>query len=557
VFIAVSGGVRTTVGGFRISARSPLPIAMLGLVAFSIWLFAARKQAAVSTDLDAIWSWVDRRATPLIVAVAIASASVAAVFSTRSASGADASGYLSQAAAWTMQSPPPIHTELLAQEVPELGGWSSTPLGWRPAGRTDEGPGSAQVPTYPPGLPLLMALPHALAGINGAAAVVIASAAVAVIATGAVAASLAGGIAGLIAASLIAFTPVFLYQAVQPMSDVPVTAAWLACFALLVRSTPRDLPAGIACALAVLIRPNLAPLAVVPWLLARRRTRFAVPVAVSGMCLAFAQWFWYGSALQSGYGSATELFSLSNIVPNASRYARWFVATAPALLIGAIALVRLRHNRNAAGMSVFAGLVIAAYLIYAVFDDWSYLRFLLPALAVFAAFAGIELAAWLSRRPAVIRAPLLYVLLIGVTAHSVLLARTFDTFRLAEQLRRVAGVAGFLHTTAPPGAVLVAGEQSGSMRYYTQRRIIRWEAAAPDAVAAAIRQLDPQQHPIYVVLDAWEEPLFRARYASLPAVALDWPPLLEAGRTHRTRVWRLADRDRFLKGEPLDIKRLP
>ena len=36
---------------------------------------------------------------------------------------------------------------------------------------------------------------------------------------------LAGGAAGVVAATLLAFTPVFLYQSIQPMSDVPVTAA--------------------------------------------------------------------------------------------------------------------------------------------------------------------------------------------------------------------------------------------------------------------------------------------------------------------------------------------
>ena len=58
-----------------------------------------------------------------------------------------------------------------------------------------------QAPTYPPGLPLLMAIPHAVAGIDGANAVVIASAAIAVWATG----MIAGGIAGVIAALLLAF----------------------------------------------------------------------------------------------------------------------------------------------------------------------------------------------------------------------------------------------------------------------------------------------------------------------------------------------------------------
>jgi hypothetical protein len=544
VFLAVSGGVRTTVGGLRISARSPLPIAILAVANFTIWFVAARKQHAIASDLDAAWSWLERHGSASILTIAIASTTVAAIYSTRSAAGADASGYVSQAEMWQ-------RLEWNGLESAQgLDGWIGTPLGWRPASA------STQVPTYAPGLPLLMAIPHAVAGITGAAAVVIVSAAITTVACGLMAMWLGGSIAGIIAAALVGFTPVFLYQAIQPMSDVPVTAAWMLCFAWLTRKGSWDLAAGIACAIAVLIRPNLAPLAIVPLFLARRKIAFATPVAVAGVFLAIVQSMWYGSPLRSGYGTAEELFALSNIGANAARYSQWFIATAPAMLLGIFAINRLKRNRHAMGMLLFAVLVIAAYLIYAVFDHWSYLRFLLPALAVFAIVAGVELAAWVSRFPAVIRTSLLFVLLVGLTAYSIFVARSFDTFKLADQLGRVARVAGFLHANAPPTAVILSGEQSGSMRYYTKRSILRWEAATPETLTAAIAKLDPVDQPIFIVLDAWEDAPFKAKFASLPAVALDWPPMLEAGTSHRTRVWKLADRDRFLRGEPLDIKRI-
>ena len=549
MFVAVSGGIRTTVGGLRISARSPLPIAGLAFVNFAIWFVAARKSNTVAPDLDAAWSWIERRSRLVIVAIAITSASVAAIYSTRSAAGADASGYLSQAQMWSRGAWFAI--DEIAVELNDHDGWLATPLGWRPK------IGPMQAPTYPPGLPLLMAVPHALAGADAAAAIVLASALVAITATGIVATSLGGTVAGVIAAGLMAFTPVFVYQSIQPMSDVPVTAAWMVCFALLLRKGALDTAAGIACALAVLIRPNLAPLAIVPLWLAHRRIAFAAPVALAGVFLAVLQWTWYGSPIQSGYGSADELFALSNIVPNASRYFRWCLATAPAMLLAILAIVRLRRDRFAVGIFTFALLVIAAYLIYAVFEDWSYLRFLLPALAVFAVLAGVDLAAWLSSWRPAIRMPLLFVLLIGLTAYSIFIARSFGTFRLADQLGRVERAAEFIDGNVPQSAVLLSGEQSGSMRYYTDRSILRWDAASAEALAAALTKLDAVERPVFIVLDAWEDEPFKKKFASLPAGALDWPPMLEAGRTHRTRVWRLADRDRFLKGEPLDIKRLP
>jgi hypothetical protein len=538
--------------------RSPLPIALLALINLAIWFLSARKDSALSLDFGSAWQTLHRHSI-IVVGIALASTTIAAVFSTRSAAGADASGYLSQAEMWTV--PTWANYEPLARVLADFDDWLTTPLGWKPAHRPDRSdayePGR-QSPTYPPGLPLLMAVPHAVAGINGASAVVIVSAGIATVATALLASQLGGSIAALIAAVLLAFTPVFIHQSIQPMSDVPVTAAWMMCFMLLApRGASFDAPAGIACALAVLIRPNLAPLALVPLFLARRKLVFVIPVAIAGIFLAVMQWLWYGSPLRSGYGSAEELFAISDIAPNASRYFTWLAATAPVLFFSVFGFIRLRRDRTTQALFAFVVLVIGSYLVYAVFDDWSYLRFLLPAMAVLAIYAAVELAAWLERWPIAWRAPILFLLLLGVTAYSLLTARSHHTFKLADQLRRVSRVGDFVNGGVPPEAVILAGEQSGSMRYYTHRSILRWEAATPEALGSAITTLEQKGLPVYVVLDAWENEPFRKKFATVPAVSLDWPPVLEAGTSHRTRLWRLSDRARFSRGEPLNITRLP
>jgi hypothetical protein len=552
--LAVSGGFRTTVGGFRISARSPLPIVFLAFTNAAMWFMAARRAGAIAADLESAWRFFERHSR-IVVAIALTSALVAAMFSTRSAAGADASGYLSESAMLAggrLSYVDPL-SDLARGHDPYL----TSPLGWRPA------PGGRQSPTYPPGLPLLMAIPHAIAGVNGASAVVVVSAAIAVIATALIAFELAGGIAAVIAAVLLAFSPVFIYQSIQPMSDVPVTAAWMVSFLLLVRrGGPSGPPAGaawagVACAIAVLIRPNLAPLAIVPLLLARNRIAFSIPVAAAGVGLAVLQFVWYGSPFRSGYGSTEELFSLANILPNLTGYVTRLIGTAPVLLMSVFGFFRLRHERRSQVLFAFAGLVIAAYLVYAVFAEWTYLRFLLPAMAVLAVFAAVELAAWINRWPLAVRAPILFALLLGVTAHSLTIARGLDTFRLADQLRRVSQVADFINEDVPPSAVILAGEQSGSMRYYTERSILRWEAATAAALTAATTTLEESRRPVYLVLDAWENEPFRAKFADVAAVSLDWPPMLDAGTSHRTRIWKLSDRDRFLKGERLNTIRLP
>lgn len=556
--LAVSGGFRATVGGFRISARSPEASTVAALIAAGAWWLLARRHAAIAADLESAWHALEQHATRIIGAIALMATIVAATFATRSAAGADASGYLSQAAHWAAGQEP-VHFEFVAEEFGVLDGWMTTPLGWQPwhlPGAIDRAPG-VQVPTYAPGLPLLMAVPHAIAGLDGASAVIVAAAAVATWATG----MIMGGVAGIMAAMFLALAPVFVYQSIQPMSDVPVTAAWMVCFLLLAsRHGQRVWPqaaAGVACALAVLIRPNLAPLAIVPFLISRRRWWFAMPVIAAGAFLGIVQTFWYGSPFRSGYGTADELFSVANIVPNAGRYAQWLVATSPVLFFAPLGFFRVRNEPYARALLVFALLVIASYLVYAVFDHWSYLRFLLPALAVFAIFAALELHRWIERWPPAARFPIFTVLMLGIAAHGLFVARAFDTFRLRDQLRRVAQVAAAINRTAPPNAVIIAGEQSGSMRYYTRRTILRWEAATADQLPNAIEVLMKDERPIYLVLDAWEMEPFRARFRGVGPAELDWPPMLEAGSSHRTLAWNLADRARFQLGQRVNTVRIP
>ncbi len=561
VLLAVSGGVRATVGGLRISARSPFPAAFAALAAAGAWWALARRANAVAGDLDAAFAALERHAPAVVTAVALVTAAVAATFATASAAGADASGYLSEAVHWA--SGQLFHRDPLAAVIGAGDPWLTAPLGWRP------GPvAGLQSPTYPPGLPLLMALPHALGGAAAATWVVTLAAALTVWTTGVIAIRLAGGAAGVIAAVAIATSPILLFQSVQPMSDVPVTAAWMLTWALLIQpgvgsreSGVGNALAGIACAIAVLIRPNLAPLAPVPlfaigWNL-RRLIVFSIPVALAGAGLMWLQWQWYGSPWRSGYGTADELFAVANIGDNASRYLGWLMTTSPFLLIAPAGMLFAWRKEFARPLSAFAGLVVAAYLVYAVFDVWSYLRFLLPALAVAAVFAGLATAVLVNRMPVAWRVAAVTVVVLALLGHGASRARTLDTFRLADQHQRVAQAAGYLLRTQPADAVIIAGEQSGALRYYTGRPILRWDAASTEQMATALTMLRDANRPLVIALDAWEREPFRARFGALPAVSLEWPPAFEAGTSHRTQLWRLSDRERFMRGEQVTTLREP
>jgi hypothetical protein len=58
-----------------------------------------------------------------------------------------------------------------------------------------------------------------------------------------------------------------------------------------------------------------------------------------------------------------------------------------------------------------------------------------------------------------------------------------------------------------------------------------------------------------IVLETWEEPAFRAKFAGASAFAeLDWPPRAQIGRD--VRVYDPADRPRYLRGESIPTERV-
>ena len=95
---------------------------------------------------------------------------------------------------------------------------------------------------------------------------------------------LAGAAAGVVAALIMAATPIFVFQLVQPMNDVVVTALWTGVVVLAARPSQSGrahsivLAIGALTGLAVLVRPNLAPVAAVVvgsgWCAAERGSRW-------------------------------------------------------------------------------------------------------------------------------------------------------------------------------------------------------------------------------------------------------------------------------------------
>jgi hypothetical protein len=556
IAIDVSGGFQTTVMGARVSARSPVTAAVAAAVVLLVWLVRARSAQAVADDLARVFVWIEAHAPAIVVVVAAVSGAIAVRFATFSAAGSDASGYLSQAAMLARGHVTHIEPIAAIATWPD-GPATVAPLGWRAAA------GTTQVPTYAVGLPLLMAIPHVLGGALAASLVVSAGAALAVWFAGRLAMLVAGGAAGVLSAVWLATMPVHVFESIQPMSDVPVTAAWLACWWYVAKTAEKGtVPfmavfAGVAAMVAILIRPNLAPLAAIPLLFLVLRARgartkvafsFAAPVAAAGLTVAFLQWRYFGSPFRSGYGSATEIYALSTVVPNISLYFEWLVDShGPWLLFAPLVLI---VNRAAIlrWLVAFAAAVCVAYFVYSIFEHWSYLRFLLPAMAIAAIAVSVLIVSTIRRLPVLAQLPVLIAIVIAIAASQVASARELGVFRLAARQSHVLLAGRYLESALRPNAVVISGEQSGAWRYYTGRPILRWDSLAPDDLPRALEPLSAAGVDVWVALDDWEVPKYREKFSVAVSGGLDWPPVVDTGTEGRTQAWRVRDRAPFLTG---------
>jgi len=572
--VAAAEGINWQLGPLHVRARAPWPLlaAGVGLTGAALWLGGVHARTALARA----WKARDRYAGPIAAAAAVATAVVGLLKGTQVAGGADAYGYVSQALLWLKGLPRQI--EPLAASVPwPQAEWTFSPLGYRPG----VGPGII-VPTYPPGLPLTMSVVAGLIGSEAVYIVVPALGAVAVWLTYLLGRRVADAASGAIAAVLLAASPVFLYQLVQPMSDVPVTAWWL--LSLWGAAAGRPGSAGFGAAAALLTRPNLAPVAApvmaavvwhaysahrTPGAAVRSAALFALPPAAATAFLAWLNLRLYGSPFATGYGSISELFALANVPTNAGRYARWLVDTQTPLVLLALAapFAGLLWRRRAPGIPsppeaslglAFAAVVLACYLPYSPFEEWWYLRFLLPAIPVLLVLSTPLVVALASRLPPVARAPLLAAGVALLATHYATVAAEGGAFELRRLERRYREAGAFAARAMPSSAVLLSMQESGPLRLYGSRTTLRFDQLDPRGLDEAVAFLDRTGQRPYFVLEAWEEPQFRDRFARSSALGLlDWPPMAEVGSPGKVRFYDPRDRQRFLDGETIKTARDP
>jgi hypothetical protein len=492
------------------------------------------------------------------------------IWNTCAAAGADAYGYVSQADLWLRGT---LHIDQrFGERVPwPLARWTFTPLGYRP-----EPDGFRIVPTYSPGLPMLMAAAKAVAGHCAIFWIVPLAGGALTFATYLIGRGMRRPWVGVAAAWFVATSPAMLFMLMAPMSDVPAAAAWAIAVALALSGTPLNaFGSGIAAAVAILIRPNLVPLAaiVAVWMVGRegfplrrpgvaRLLAFAAPAAAGAIVIALVDTRLYGAALASGYGDLSDAYGWSYAAPNFLRYCGWLMmAETPLAVAGLAALAapwrRLwttPESRRAHWLlaGVAAG-VWLSYLFYVPWDAWWYLRFLMPAWPMMAIgtaslvatlCADRDTASVLQIRARVVRALVVCgVVLFGAVA--VRRAIQLNVFNQQSAEAKYLETANAVEAVTSPNDVIISGQFSGSLRYYAGRLTLRWDWLDPQWLDRAVEWFNARDHHVYILLEAPEVDPFRARFAGANVIGqVDWVPLV----TFRGRSIQLHDvinRDRF------------
>ena len=568
--VGAFGGVSFQAGGQQASSNNPKnPAILAALAALAAWSLATASQRRAFGDrLSAAVALLPARTAPAIAAAA--AVAVLALGFTRGAwyaGGADAYGYISQADLWAKGEL--RYDEPLRQEFDwPYASRALAPLGYLPAAD-----GHSMVPIYAPGLPMVMAVFQIAAGPTAVFWVVPLLSALAVWCTYLMGAGLAGRLVGASAAVLLATSPTFLFHTlIMPMSDVPATAWW--ALALASSLSPRrgaPIVGGLAVSLAILTRPNLAPLAVFPALLlcmnglrdrSRRRAAlrrglwFAAGAVPGVLAVAALNNHLYGSPLTSGQLLVNPPFSLDHVPANMSGYSRWLIQTQTPLVLltfGAPFAMRVRETPAVSAASDsrviiwawlgFIAIVAASYLVFMKVDGWIWLRYLLPAFpAMFVLMAGTlaELFVRLGQGVRTVGVGLVIALL---ASHGVSLARGEHAFDLAPGEAKYELAGRFIAEQMPARSVFLSMRHSGSIRYYSGRPTLLYEVIPPQELDRAVADLRARGYQPYLVIEAEEESGFRATFMGhTPVASLDLPVVKDFGHASGVRIFDLTAR---------------
>jgi hypothetical protein len=526
--ISATAGVDLEAGPVSIRSHGALRVLIVAGIAIAIrW----------RTGIESKPLWLTR-----IVLMAAICGSVAAWFRflVSTIGGADSYGNVSASQL--------IAKGALIDEAP-IAGWLSSPnrlaiaspLGWTPSPD-----GAGIVPTFPLGLPLLMALFSTVAGADAVFLVAPVTAAITLVLVHRLARAWYDADTALFAAALVAWNPLLITYAKQPMSDVPATMWIVLAMSLAIRSTARSaFAAGLAAAAAVITRPALLLAAAAIAMAAHRgdtpRRRAALTAGGLGIGIVVQiaiQNHLFGSPFATGYGDTSTLFSSAHVITNLIIFAEhgWMVV-GPLWILGLIiGLFAARPEPRSKPAIIFVA-VMFPYLFYLPFDRWETLRFLLPGivpLTVTVADGLIHFAR--TPRKQVAAAVMMCAFILIAVAQSELLLRRSSVWEAASIEARYPLAGDWINLNTPANSVVLANQHSGSVRWYGKRQTLRWDFIVPEELAKTVNELESREAAVYVALEGAEVAMFDAKFASV----IDQLHVDHVGRVRNIQFLRLS-----------------
>ena len=328
-------------------------------------------------------------------------------------------------------------------------------------------------------------------------------------------------------AGILAAHPAFLFEALQPMSDVPATA-WSLAVVICARRSRRDfrwaVAAGAAFGVAFLVRPAgiLLLFPILP-LIAIGRRRLAAFAA--GGLLPFLLFVAYNLGafhhpLSTGYGRGGlwEALAFGNFPARARHYGHWLSATLTGLvLLGwlvAPADRKIARSDRAMLFLWFAAFFVF-YAFYGPYEAWWYLRFLLPAfppLILAFLLTGRHALEWLTARVgfAGIRAAggIAIVIVLGLEMRQV---RRLGVTGIAAGESTYPEAAKWAESAIPKDAFVIGMQMSGALRYSTALAAARWDSIPPEWLVSLVEAATRKGFPTYALLFPFETAEVRKR----------------------------------------------
>jgi 4-amino-4-deoxy-L-arabinose transferase-like glycosyltransferase len=426
------------------------------------------------------------------------------------AGGSDSSGYLNAAALLLEGRLSSVKPALPGHAPGDFAVGAHQPLGFLTRAGTDE-----MAPSYPVGLPLHLAAFSWIAGLDWATiplniCAVLASAGLFHLLARRLDLSPNLALSGVAA---LLFCPMFLFAALQPMSDLVALMWSLAALyaALRARENWRwGVACGLAVAWAVLIRPTnllvVIPVAVALGLDWRAYLWVGLGGLPGAVSLGAYDRMIYGSVFATGYGDVWSAFSREFAAHNIVFFARWIPGLlTPVVLLALLAPFRATlRRREIAVLAAWAVTLIGFYAFYYHSGEtWWYLRFILPA---FPALILIALAVLQSfpTRP-MTRKIGGAILLAGALIWETVLTNRFALMEIKSGEATYYDASIWGRTHLPADAAVICMQVSGALYYYTDFLLLRWDQIDPSKVPPLIATLREGHRPVYAILYDFEE----------------------------------------------------